>query len=220
MAYCRNCGREISEGAAFCPACGAAAQPPQPGAATAPPQGAAAPPPTPPAPPPPPGTQPPLAQYPAGAPPAHVPGVVPPPPARKKMASGWKALLIIGVSIIVVIAVGAVLLGVFVFKAVKAPVDVTNRYIEAVNEGDASAAWELLHPSSRFKRDYTLSTFESQVIEPTTRLKTWNAHEVEVKNDRADVKVDMEDVEGSEFRVIFQLRKDGSDWKVFDYNLD
>ena len=136
------------------------------------------------------------------------------------MGSGWKAFLIIGVSLVVVIAVGAVLLGVFVFKAVKAPVDVTNRYIEAVNEGDASAAWEMLHPSSRFKRDYTLSTFESQVIEPTTRLKSWNANEVEVKNGRAEVKVDMEDVEGSEFRVAFELRKDGSDWKVFDYSLD
>lgn len=213
MAYCQKCGREMSEGAAFCPACGA---PAAAGAPSAPPPsaGPAS------APPPPPGTQPPLGQYPAGAPPAHVPGVVPPPPARKRMGSGWKAAIIIVVSIVVVVAVGAVLLGVLVFRAVKAPVDVTNQYIEAVNDGDASAAWELLHPSSRFKRDYTLSTFKSQVIEPTTRLKSWNANEVEVKNERAEVGVDMEDVEGEKFRVVFDLRKYGSEWKVFDYSLD
>ncbi len=136
------------------------------------------------------------------------------------MSSGWKAALIIGVSVIVILIVGAVLIGVLVFKAVKGPVDVTNRYIEAVNGGDAEAAWELLHPASRFRRDYTLSTFESQVIEPTTRLKTWNANQVEVKDNRALVKVEMEDVEGSDFRVEFELRKSGEDWKVFDYSLD
>ncbi len=214
MAYCQKCGREMSEGAAFCPVCGAPAAAGAPSAPPPPSAGSASTPPTPP------GTPPPPGQYPAGAPPAHVPGVVPPPPARKKMGSGWKAAIIIVVSIVVVVAVGAVLLGVLVFRAVKAPVDVTNRYIEAVNDGDASEAWELLHPSSRFKRDYTLSTFESEVIEPTTRLKSWNANEVEVKNDRAEVGVDMEDVEGEEFRVIFDLRKDGSEWKVFDYSLD
>lgn len=136
------------------------------------------------------------------------------------MGSGWKALIIIVLSIIVIGAVGAVILGVFVFKTVKAPVDVTNRYIEAVNDGDAEAAWGLLHPASRFKRDYTLSTFESQVIEPTTKLESWNANEVEVKGDRAVVKVEMKDVDASNFRLAFELRKDGSDWKVFDYSLD
>lgn len=215
MAYCQKCGREISEGAAFCPACGSPV-----GAETStpsPPPGATPAAPTPPAPP---GASSPYAPYAMGAPPAHVPGVVPPPPSRRKMGSGWKAALIIGVSIIIILVVGAVLIGVFVFTAVKAPVDVTNRYIEAVNDGDAGAAWELLHPASRFKRDYTLSTFESQVIEPTTRLKSWNANEVEVKDNRAMVRVDMEDVEGSDFRVAFELRKDRDDWKIFDYNLD
>lgn len=182
--------------------------PPQGAQAAAPPTGS---------PDPPTGMQPSPVQPPAGMPPAGVPGVLPPPPVKRKTASGWKIAIIIGLAVILLFAVAGTLLAVFVFKTVKAPVDVTNRYIEAVNEGDAEEAWDLLHPDSPFKEEYTLSTFESQVVEVTVGLRTWSANEVDVRDSRATVKVDMEDRNGEDFRLAFDVRKDGGEWKVYDY---
>ena len=164
------------------------------------------------------GVQPPYAQQPAGVPPAYAPGAMPPPPMKQKTGSGWKIALVIGLIVVLVIGVGIALLAVFVFSTVKAPVDVTNRYIEAVNDGDAEEAWSLLHPGSPFKETYTLSTFESQVVDGNVRLTTWDANEVEVNDSRASVGVKMEDINGDEFRVDFELRKDGDEWKIYDYS--
>jgi len=144
---------------------------------------------------------------------------VPPPPLKKKMGSGCKIALIIGLVVILVVGVSVTLLALYVFKTVKAPVDVTNRYIEAVNEGDASEAWDLLHPDSPLKEEYTLSSFESEIVESSTKLDKWNANEVEVNDSRARVEVDMEDETGAEFRIAFDLREDGGDWKIYDYGL-
>jgi hypothetical protein len=162
------------------------------------------------------GVQPPYAQQPLGAPPAHVPGVVPPPPAKQKTGSVWKIAIIIGLIVVLVIGTGVALLAVFVFKTVKAPVDVTNRYIEAINDGDAEEAWSLLHPDSPFKDTYTLSTFETEVVE-AGKLRTWDANDVEVNDSRATVGVDMEDTGGNEFRIVFDVRKDGDEWRIYDY---
>jgi hypothetical protein len=162
------------------------------------------------------GAQQPHAQPPAGAPPAYAPGVAPPPPVRKS-GSGWKVAIIVGLIAILVLTAGGVLFAVFVFRAVKAPVDVTNRYIEAINDGDAEEAWDLLHPESPFKDEYTFTTFESDVVDMTISLRTWNADEAEVSGSRATVGVDMEDTSGDVFRISFDLRKDGGDWKVYDY---
>jgi uncharacterized protein YxeA len=222
MAFCPKCGRQTSDDATFCPACGATI-------AAAAPGGTAAPPPQPPAPPagisppqppgPPMGAQPPYAQQPVGAPPSHVPGVVPPPPVKKKMSSGWKIAIVIILVAILVIGAGVAIFGVLIFKAVKAPVDVTNRYIEAINDGDAQEAWDLLHTNSPFRQDYTQSSFASDVVQPSKNtLATWNANEVNVENNRANVRVDMEFTDGSDFRVTFELRKDGDDWKIYDYS--
>lgn len=164
------------------------------------------------------GTQPPYAQPPAGVTPPYTPGMVPPPPAKKKTASGWKIAIIVGLAFILLLAVGGTLLGIFIWGAVKAPVDVTNRYIEAINEGDAAEAWDLLHPDSPFRELYTLSSFESDVVESNVKLAAWNANEVEVVDSRATVGVDMELEGGEEFRIDFELRKDGSEWRIYDYS--
>jgi len=148
-----------------------------------------------------------------------VPGVVPPPPRKQKTGSGWKVAIVIGIIVILLIGAAVTFLALFVFNAVKAPVDATNRYIEAVNDGDAQEAWSLLHPSSPIKQEFTLSTFESEIVDTSIKLETWNANEVNVENSRATVNVDMEDTDGAEFRVTFDLRKDGDDWKVYDYSL-
>jgi hypothetical protein len=164
------------------------------------------------------GAQPPYAQPPAGAPPAHVPGVVPPPPVKKKMSSGWKIAIVVFLVAVLVIGAGAVIFGVFIFKTVKAPVDVTNRYIEAINDGDAQEAWDLLHSDSPFKQGQTIASFDSSIVQPSVGiLDTWNANEVNVNDSRAQVKVDLEFTDGSDYRVAFELRKQGDEWKIYDY---
>jgi uncharacterized protein YxeA len=148
-----------------------------------------------------------------------VPGVVPPPPGRGKKGSGWKIALVI--ILVVLLVIGAVVAGlaVFVFKTVKAPVDVTNRYIEAINNDKAEEAWPLLSSDSRFRRDYTLSTFEREVVKPYVHsLKDWNAHEVNVTGSQAKVNVDMKFVDDTEYEFIFELKKEGGDWKIYSYS--
>ncbi len=216
MPTCPNCGREVSDDASFCPACGATVTAAA-GGGVLPPQPQTTPPhPQPPGPPM--GAQPPYAQQPPGAPPAYAPGTLPPAPVKKKTGSGWKIALVAGLVVLLLVGVVVALLGLLVFRAVKEPVDVTNRYIEAVNDGDAEEAWDLLHPESPLKYEYTLSTFESQVLRTSVRLTAWDANQVEVKDSRALVGVDMEDVNGDEYQVDFELRKDGGDWKVYDYS--
>ena len=183
MAFCTSCGRQVSDDADFCPACGATMAPP-----------------------------------PAGAPPAHVPGAVPPPPRKQGMRPGCKIALIVTVIVVLVVGAAIAALAIFVFRTVKAPVDATNRYIEAINDGDTQEAWGLLHPNSRFREEYGESTFEMQIVEPSAgTLRTWNANEAEVSDSRARVEVDMEFTDGTDMRVSFELRKDGDDWKVYDY---
>jgi uncharacterized protein YxeA len=134
------------------------------------------------------------------------------------MGSGWKIALV--VILIAILVIGAVIaaLAIFVFKTVKAPVDVTNRYIEAVNDGDTREAWSLLHPDSRLRRDYNQSSFESEVVRPNINaLRTWNAHEVNVKDSRATVTVDMKFTTGEEYEFTFELRKDGGEWLIYEY---
>lgn len=164
------------------------------------------------------GAQPPYAQPPAGAPPAHVPGVVPPPPVKQKTGSAWKVAIIVGIVAILLIAVAVAALALFVFNTVKAPVDVTNNYIEAVNDGNVREAWDLLHPDSPIKEAFDLRSFEAEIIADSMKLRTWDANEVEVNNGRAEVRVDMEPSDGNEFEVVFDVRKDGGDWKIYDYS--
>jgi uncharacterized protein YxeA len=134
------------------------------------------------------------------------------------MRSGWKIALVIILAVVLVIGAVVAVLAVFVFKAVKAPVDVTNKYIEAVNNGDAQEAWSLLHPDSRFRREYNAGSFEQELVKPSVnKLDTWNAHEVNVSGDRASVKVDMKFTNGNGQEFTFELRKNGGDWLIYDY---
>jgi hypothetical protein len=137
---------------------------------------------------------------------------------KQKTGSGWKIALVVGLVAILIIGAAVTFLAIFVFKAVKAPVDVTNRYIEAINDGDAQAAWDLLHPGSPFKEEFTLSSFTSEIVDTSVKLETWDANEVEVTGDRAEVKVDMTDSDDFDFEVVFDVRKDGGDWKIYDYS--
>lgn len=211
MAFCPQCGRQISDDASFCPSCGATVI--QAGTGTtgvtppAPPGPSFGSPPSPPA-----------AQPPAGIPPTYAPVTLPPPPRKQKMGSGWKIALVIILVVLLAIGAGVTVLAIFVVKTVKAPVDVTNRYIEAINEDNAQEAWSLLHSDSRFRREYSLGSFEKELVRPNAHtLSTWNAHEVNVSGSSAEVKVDVELITGDKYTLTFDLKKDGGDWLILDY---
>lgn len=219
MAACSQCGKQMSDDASFCPACGAIVTTPQAGAGgeQPPPQGpeAGAQPPAPPQAPPP-GA--PL-QPPAGAQQQYQPGAFPPPaPVKQKTGKGWKIALVIGLVAILVIGGAVAAIGLLVFSAVKAPIDATNEFIEAINEGDAQTAWGLLHPSSPFREDYTQSTFATEVVDTLEgELSTWNANEASVTGSEAQVEVDISYKDGSEDRVIFNLEKSDDEWLILDW---
>jgi uncharacterized protein YxeA len=144
--------------------------------------------------------------------------VTPPPPSIPKKGKGLKTVLIVA-GVILVLVVGAlVVLGLFFFNTVKAPVDVTNRYIEAVNEGRVEEAWDLLHPNSPLKREYDLRSFRDLVMENKGSLQGWNAHEVNISGSSAVVTVDMDFEEGDSSTLEFELRKKGDDWLVYSYD--
>ncbi len=136
-------------------------------------------------------------------------------PAVRRLMEKMVAII---VAILLVLGVGVAVAGIFIFRAVKEPVDVTNRYIGAVNEGNAGEAWGLLHSQSRFKSDYSRGSFEEEVVKGSEgKLRRWNAHEVNISSSEARVGVDMEFTDGSKTKLEFELRREGNDWLVFDY---
>ena len=219
MADCRQCGKQISDDASFCPACGAIVTTPQTeaGGEQLPPQ-APEPGAQPPAPPqtPPPGQP---YQSPAGVQQPYQPGAFPPPPpAKQKTGKTWKIVLVVALVVALVIVGAVAAIGLFVFSAVKAPIDATNEFIEAVNKGDANTAWDMLHPSSSFRQDYTQSTFETEVVDTLAgELSTWNANEASVSGSEAQVEVDVSYKDGSEDRVTFNLEKSNDDWLILNW---
>ncbi len=216
MSFCPRCGSQVSDQAIYCPSCGAdlkAAAIPE----SAPPQSQA----TPPVGPPysqstgyPPYATPGGAPY-RGAPPAGG-AAYPPPP--KKSKKGCVIALLITLVVLLVGAGLAVSLGIWVFKTVKGPVDTTNKYIEAINGGDLETAWNLLYSASPKKRDYTKEEFDAKVVKPNVNyLSTWNAYSSSISDDHAQVKAKMTPRTEASFEVVFDLRKEGGEWKIFDY---
>ncbi|OFW56094.1 MAG: hypothetical protein A2W01_10140 [Candidatus Solincola sediminis] len=224
---CPECGKSINTGSSFCPYCGADVMAMQGGSDNMPPQptgGPPQPPPTPASPQPPPGPaagppQPPFpTPGPPSAPPGYTPGMPPAAPVKKGIGRGWKiAIIVIIVGVLVVGALAAVL-GIFVFTTVKKPVDVTNRFIEAINAGRAQEAWDLLTSDSRVRLENDFNSFREDLVTPSVgSLDTWNAHEVNVSGSRAEVTVDMDFSDGSREEFIFELRKTGDEWLIYDY---
>lgn len=209
MAVCPNCGGAVSDDARFCASCGADAAPAAQAGAGAPP--------------PPTGDMPPPVQPPApplGAPPNQAPMVtLPPPPMKRKTGSIWK-VVVIGV-LIAMLVIGGILATVvwLVVKAVKPTIDVTNRFIEAINDGDAEGAWSLIHPDSPLKDKYTLSTFESEIVDSLSgQLETWDANEASVSGSEAKVEADFTYKDGSDDSATFQLKKGGDGWMIMGWD--
>lgn len=107
----------------------------------------------------------------------------------------------------------------FVYRAVKPPVDATNRFIAAVNEGDAREAWEMLHPSSYYKQNYDSFRFQQEIVEQLSdALSSWNANQSSVSGSEAKVGVDLVYTDGSESRATFYLLKSDGDWLIMDWS--
>jgi hypothetical protein len=134
------------------------------------------------------------------------------------MSRGWKIALIAILAVVVVAgAAGGILCGV-VFKVVKAPVDATNRYIRAVNEGRAQEAWDLLASDSPIKEDTDFNSFKNDIVVTNEgALTTWNAHQVDVSGSTADVGVDMDFTDGSSEAYTFQLKKVNGKWLIYNH---
>ncbi len=206
---CPECGKSINPGSSYCPYCGAnvpAVQGDGQDRVPQPPVG------------PPPAASPSVSPL---SPPGVAPGTLPPPPGKHKMSQGWKIAIIVIITAVLLIGALAVVLGVFVFKTVKAPVDVTNRYIEAINTGRAQEAWDLLSPDSSLRQEYDFSSFQTDVVQPSIdALTTWNAHQASVSGSQAEVGVDMSFSDGSSNEEFtFQLRKTGDRWLIYNYFL-
>ena len=136
------------------------------------------------------------------------------------MSRGWKIALVVILSSVVVIGALVAVLAVFVFKAVKQPVDATNRYIEAINNGNAQEAWELLSPDSRIRQENTFNSFQQDLVQPYKgSLSGWNAHEVSISGSGAEVTVDMNFADGEKTEFTFELKKINDRWLIYDYHL-
>ena len=208
MPECPSCHREVSETARFCPFCGAElpARTGEPGAATEKTPGGAASPPSPPSP--------------------HGIAAIAATPAvaKPKVPKGKRTGMVIG---IVIGVVGLLVLGAVVglgiasgVHFVRGPLDATNQYIRAVNNGDAATAYDLLAPEAPQRRNRTLQQFTQDVVQPAEgRLRSWRTGGVDFPNgtSRANVTVteSLRTGETRDFR--FLLRKVDSHWFITDY---
>jgi len=203
MPECPSCHREVSETARFCPFCGAELQAgkEEPSVQEKAPGGAASPP----------------------SPPGTVPAAtaaVTAPKGPKSKRTGMVIGIIIGV--IGLLVLGAVI-GLCVASGVhfvKGPLDATNEYIRALNDGDAAIAYDLLAPGAPQRRNRSLEQFTQDVVQPAEgRLRTWRTGGVDFPNgtSRANVTVteSLRTGETRDFR--FLLRKVDSRWLITDY---
>lgn len=269
MAFCPDCGNQISPDAETCPNCGkgvdqaaaqAAAPPPPAAPGAVPPPPAAPPPPGPAFAPPPPGPVPPMGAGPMPPGPAW-----PAPVMAKKKTSGLAVAslilaitgfvclpilgpiigLILGIAaksqiknsngqveggglatagivisvlaIVLILAVG-IPLGIWVYDAVKGPLDATNDFITYMNEGNADAAYDMLSANSPIRKDYTRTEFKEMVRDTKGSLKDWMTYSTSIVNNEATVTVTMEYKSGGDDDVEFELRKEGGDWLIYDFN--
>ncbi len=119
--------------------------------------------------------------------------------------------------------VGGAVLGLGIASGVhfvRGPLDATNAYIRAVNNGDAATAYDLLAPEAPQRQNRTLQEFNLAVVQPQTdRLRTWRTGGVEFPNgtSRASVTVTESFRTGETRDFRFLLREVDSTWLITDY---
>ncbi len=209
MPECPSCHREVSETARFCPFCGAelpGAAAETSGAEKQAPVGAVPPP------------------IPPGTAAATAPTTLPQPPAKTKTPHGKRTGMVLGIVIAVIglLVLGAVIgLGIATgVHFVRGPLDATNTYIRALNNGDAATAYDLLASDAPQKRTRTLEEFTTDVVDPAfNRLRSWRTGEIDFPHgtSRATVTVTESLRTGEVQDWRFVLREVGSTWFITDY---
>ncbi len=208
MRKCPSCHREVSETARYCPFCGAEL----PGGAEET-SGQQAP-----------GGAVPLPAAPGTA--AAATTTLPQPPAKTRAPSSKKTgiTLAVIIGLIGLLVLGAVIgLGIATgVHFIRGPLDATNAYIRALNEGDAATAYDLLAPEAPQKRNRTLQEFSSEVVDPArNRLRSWRTGEIDFPSgtSRANVTVTESLRTGGVQDWRFVLREVDSTWLITDYYL-
>jgi hypothetical protein len=126
--------------------------------------------------------------------------------------------IVISVIAIVLILAVAVPVGIWFYNTVKEPMDVTNNYIQFVNDGNTTSAYNLLASDSPIRQQYTKAEFASEVVDPHVGdLDSWNANNVSITNDQATVTVDMKLATGSRLTTTFDLVRVNGTWYIYDY---
>ncbi len=197
MPECPSCHREVSEKALFCPSCGAELPAGKEAAAR--------------------GEQPASGKVSPAAPAAA-------PPAKGKVPRGKRTGMVVGIVIGVVglLVLGAVIgLGIaWGVHFVSGPLDATNEYIRAVNNGDAATAYNLLAPEAPQRQNRTLQDFNQAVVVPAEgRLRSWRTGELDFPHgaSRANVTVTESFRTGETRDFRFILRQVDSTWLITDY---
>lgn len=227
MPRCDNCGSEVAEGNSFCSSCGTPVStggPPPP-----PPPGGPSPDQPPLRDPAPPEPQAPAAGAPVPGPPeAPQPmvgagGVPPPPPmqgqpgpggkpAKKGMSKGAKIAIILSAVALLLIAAVTVLVVVLVVGVISGPADVANGYVEAINDGDFATAWGYLSEETRAEEGR--SGFESKVSDFEGEIRTHSTSGITIKNDRAEVVMNLKGNDGARGTWDMYLIKEGGEWRI------
>lgn len=211
MATCSNCGHEMKDTESFCTNCGARREiiSPAPPPPSVPPEGNAY------SPPPPPGTPP--------SQPGYMPPQTPPPSqyqAGKKrgMGRGAKIAIIVGL-VVILLVIGVIAVGVLVFwKAISGPADTANAFVEAINDGNLSEAYDLF--STEAKREESRRSFDEKMEVFKGGIASWNTTSINVENNRATVEMDLEDKEGDDGSMEINLVKESGEWKVYNFYID
>jgi len=201
VATCSRCGAELPDGTKYCPGCGQPAE-----------EVVGQPPPAPPGsvPPPIPGSIPPPVS--PGTMPAPGAPVTAPRPAKKGMSRGGKIAIIVGISAVVLIAA---VIGIAVFciiGAIKAPADVSNKYLQALSDGDLSTAWGYI--SKDTQKEETRSSFISDKEAFKGEIESYNTNGIEVSNGHAQVEMDIDFKNGEKATWEISLIKENGEWKI------
>lgn len=205
MPECLSCHRKISGTARFCPFCGAelqAGKEEPDNAENRAARGAASPP------------------FPPGTAAAETATVA----NQPKVPQGKRTGMVVG---ILIGAIGLLVLGAVIGLGIgsgvhflRGPLDTTNAYIRAVNNGDAATAYNLLAPEASQRRDRSLEEFNQAVVQPAdNRLRSWRTSGVDFPNGTSHASVTVTESfrtgESGDFR--FLIRKVDSRWLITDY---
>ena len=134
------------------------------------------------------------------------------------MSRGGKIALIIGILAVVLIMA---VIGVAVFLvigAITAPADVANSYLQALNDGDLSTAWDYL--SEDAKKVETRSDFNSEKEYFKGEIKSYNTSGIEVSNGNAQVTMDIKFRDGESDTWNMHLVKEDGGWRIKNIEVD